>query len=592
MRRLAGVVVALAMAPIALTGTGHAAAPAPGSDDVEYEVLSVATQDPLGIDVAPDGRVLWTEREGTLNVLKPDGSQVVAGHLPVSAGAYGGALPCATCTQPETKSLEEGGLYSVLVAKDFMKTGRIYLYRSIPGSENPTSSMGTWRLSTFVLDPASNSLDLSSEKKILEVPAEWEHCCHYGGDLNWLPDGTILLSVGDDVPATSSGGYGPRDTSERWLNAELTAQNPADRRGKVLRLMPDGSVPDGRTKGIRANPFLGKVGYNPYIVHNPAYPKSSPFAYVPGRGGSKASHTIPYDPYIYSLGYKQPFKGSVDPRTGTAYFADVGPDASADDPLKGSKGFDERDVIPPGGGVNHGWPRCIANNKAYGDYDWVKSKFMGFLSCKGMTPAVFYYPHDASKEWPQVGTGGTTGLPVAVYPERPKGALALPARFHHKLIDVEFSRNWLATFPIKADGAIDTKHFKIESPLRSAATGSSQAVCGPNLYITQPCVTGALQNPINATVGPDGALYILEYGGGYYHSVGAKLGRLKCTGCQPSSLDYAGHPAVKTSHATPVRVHSGGDDPFGPYRAPALVVLGLIAIALMARAPRRRVVWA
>jgi hypothetical protein len=74
--------------------------------------------------------------------------------------------------------------------------------------------------------------------------------------------------------------------------------------------------------------------------------------------------------------------------------------------------------------------------------------------------------------------------------------------------------------------------------------------------------------------------------------VGAKLGRLKCTGCQPSSLDYAGHPAVKTSHATPVGVHSGGDDPFGPYRAPALVVLGLIAIALMARAPRRRVVWA
>jgi glucose/arabinose dehydrogenase len=579
------------MGSLALTGTGQTAAQAAGSDDVEYEVLSVATQDPLGIDVAPDGRVIWTEREGTVNVLNPDGSVVVAGHVPVSASGYGGALPCATCTELETKSLEEGGLYAVLVAKDFMKTGRIYLYRSVPGSENPATTMGVWRLSTFVLDRASN-LDLSSEKKILEVPAEWEHCCHYGGDLNWLPDGTILLSVGDDVPATSSGGYGPRDTSERWLNAELDVQNPADRRGKILRLMPDGSVPDGRTQGIRANPFIGKYGYNPYIRTNPDYPKKSPFAYIPGRGGPKSVHTIKYDPYVYSLGYKQPFRGSVDPRTGTAYFADVGPDASADDPLKGSKGFDERDVIPPGGGVNHGWPRCVANNKPYGDYDWVNSKFMGFLSCKGMTPAAFYYPHDASKEWPQVGTGGTTGLPVAVYPEKPTGSLALPARFRHKLIDLEFSRNWLATFPIKADGQLDTKHFKIESPLRSATTGSSQPVCGPSLYITQPCLAGGLQNPINAAVGPDGALYVLEYGGGYYHSVGAKLGRVKCTGCQPKSADYAGHPPVKTSDVTAAGVGAGDNDPFGPYRLPALLLLFLAAVVLVVRAPRRRVVWA
>src|SRR4051812_2836069 len=109
MRRLAGVVVALAMAPVALTGTGHAAVQAAGSDDVEYEVLSVETQDPLGIDVAPDGRVLWTEREGTLNVLKPDGSQVVAGHLPVSAGAYGGGPPGAPGPQPGGRAPAGGG---------------------------------------------------------------------------------------------------------------------------------------------------------------------------------------------------------------------------------------------------------------------------------------------------------------------------------------------------------------------------------------------------------------------------------------------------------------------------------------------------
>src|SRR3954451_12060436 len=195
-RRLALAAAGAALLPIALSGPGSAAAATTtavaAGDDVEYEVLPAVTQDPLGITVAPDGRVIWTEREGTLNVLTPGGQQVLAGHIPVSAAAYAGA-PCATCTQPETKSLEEGGLYSVLLAKDFEKSGRLYLYRPIPGSENTATGMGYWRLSTFVLDKTTNLLDMNSEKKILEVPAEWEHCCHYGGDLNYLPDGTILL---------------------------------------------------------------------------------------------------------------------------------------------------------------------------------------------------------------------------------------------------------------------------------------------------------------------------------------------------------------------------------------------------------------
>jgi glucose/arabinose dehydrogenase len=590
-RRVAVAAVAVALVPLTLTAS-HPAAAADGPG-VEYEVLPAVTQDPMGIAVAPDGRVIWTEREGTLQVLKPDGTQITAGKLPVPAGAYGNAAPCATCSPPESTTLEEGGLYSVLLAKDFGKTGRLYLYRPIPGSRNPLTTMGYWRLSTFVLNPSTNQLDLGSEKKILEVPAEWDHCCHYGGDLDYLPDGTILLSVGDDVPATSSGGYGPRDTSQRWLDAELDVQNPADRRGKILRLMPDGSVPDGKTSGVRANPFLGRSGYNPYIIHNPAYPKRSPFAYVPGRGGSKASHTIKYDPYIYSLGYKQPFRGAVDPHTGTAYFSDVGPDASADDPYKGSKGYDERDVVPYGGGVNHGWPRCVANNKAYGDYDWVHSKFLGFLSCKGMTPAAFYYPHDVSKEWPQVGSGGTTGLPTLVYPDRKTGSLSLPSHYFHKLVDLEFSRGWLATFPLHKDGSLDTKHFQIETPFSSSVTGDTgKGTCVATLPFAGGICGGAtLTSPINAAVGPDGAIYVVEYGGGYYHAVGSKIGRLKCSGCQPTSADYAGHPKVRTSTAIAAPSGSGGD-PFGPFRLPAAVLLGAIAVAVLVRLPRREAVWA
>ena len=278
------------------------------------------------IQVAPDGRVIWTEREGALKVLLPNGNQITAGRLPVSANQ------CDDCLVQDDPPLEEGGLHGLLLAKNFMKSGRLYLYRSVPGSRNAKTKFGVFRLSTFVLND-NNKLDKNSEKKILDVKVEWDHCCHYGGNLEWMPDGTILLSTGDDVPASSSGGYGAREKTNKWLNAELSVQNPADRRGKILRLMPDGSVPDGSVTGINRTRTSAESLKNPYI---------------PDHSGNKKDHKIKFDPYIYSIGYKQPFRGAVHPSTGTVYLGDVGPDAYMPDPSKGPRGHEEINVDAAG----------------------------------------------------------------------------------------------------------------------------------------------------------------------------------------------------------------------------------------------------
>lgn len=505
-------VVALSASPLL---TAAPAAALPLATDVEYEVLVPETQDPLGIDVTADGRVLWTEREGELNVRTPDGTIINAAKLPVSANS------CDDCVVEDAPmGLEEGGLYAVLVKRDFATSNRIYLYRSMPFSYNEVTKQGKWRLSTFVLGKNSK-LDLTSEKVILEVPAEWEHCCHYGGDLSYLPDGTILLSVGDDIPASSSSGYGPRDTSETWLDGEINVQNPADRRGKILRLMEDGSVPNGTQPGIKKNPFVGKSGYNPYIKLNPNVAQRAAKPYVSDRTGSVADHTIAYDPYIYAIGFKQPFHGAVDPKTGTSYYGDVGPDAYVDDPRRGPRGYDERDVIPFGGGTNYGWPRCMANNKAYHDVDWANGATdLGVLDCSTMTGAAFYYPHDVSAEFPSVGVGTVTGIPAVVYPETARGALRLPARFDNMLIDLEFGRDWIATIPVNDDGSLDVGAFERHAPFLDPAGG-----------IVQPL------GPINAAIGPDGALYVIEYGKAFYNGTGS-LARLKCAGCQPDPADY------------------------------------------------------
>jgi glucose/arabinose dehydrogenase len=516
------------------------------SADVEYEVLSEDTQDPLMIQVAPDGRVIWTEREGALKVLLPNGKQILAGRLPVSANQ------CDDCVVQDSPPLEEGGLHGLLLAQDFAKSGRLYLFRSMPDSRDPKTKMGKFRLSTFVLGD-DNKLKKNSEKKILEVPVEWDHCCHYGGDLEWMPDGTILLSTGDDVPATSSGGYGAREKSESWLNAELSVQNPADRRGKVLRLMPDGSVPDGSQPGIKPNPFIGESTKNPYI---------------PDRSGNPKDHRIKFDPYIYSLGYKQPFRGAVHPPTGTAYFGDVGPDAYFPDPNKGPRGHEEINVVPPGGGVNHGWPRCIADNQPYHDYNWAKSESKGPLDCSKMTGAVLYYPHDVSDQWPVLGAGGVTSIPAAFYPASTKGALRLPERFNDKLFFLEFSRSFIATIPVQKNGKLDVSPNAIEMV--------TPFVMGP---------TPTPTSPIDATVGPDGALYFLEYGTGFYNAPGSKVSRLKCAGCVPNRGDYRGFTGAIQSPTAPAgrAQEVTGTTPL----AIPLLIAGLAALATMGAARRR-----
>ena len=536
----------LLMMPI-LGRSPQSASAQTASVDVEYEVLTEDTQDPLMIQVAPDGRVIWTEREGALKVLLPDGKQITAGRLPVSANQ------CDDCLVQDDPPLEEGGLHGLLLAKDFTRTGRLYLYRSVPGSRNAKTKFGLFRLSTFVLSD-NNKLDKSSERKILDVKVEWDHCCHYGGNLEWMPDGTILLSTGDDVPASSSGGYGAREKTNKWLNAELSVQNPADRRGKILRLMPDGSVPDGSVRGIAANPYIGQSLKNPYI---------------PDHSGNKKDHKIKADPYIYSIGYKQPFRGAVHPSTGTFYLGDVGPDAYMPDPSKGPRGHEEINVVPPGGGVNHGWPRCIADNQPYHDYNWKTSTDKGLLDCSKMTGAVLYYPHDVSEQWPTLQAGGVTSIPAAFYPASTKGALRLPERFNNKLFFLEFSRSFIATIPVEKNGDLNVSPEAIEmvTPFLS----------GPTPRPT---------SPIDATVGPDGALYFLEYGTGFYNAPGSKVSRLKCAGCVPDKNDYPGFKGSLVDPTAPNGTTQTKQSGSAPIAIPVLIAL--IAAAGTLGVSRRR----
>lgn len=511
MRRLLTVaaLVALALAPMA-SAAAQQVPPLPvgvgtvsTASDLRHEVLTTDTVDPTVIEAAADGRLVIAERKGAIKILRPDGTLVTAGRIGVDAKAN----QCPDCPG---QILDEGGLHGLLLAPDFVETGHLYAYYSVPGSQGVAPQPAKWpgaggtqaiegifRLSRFTV--VGDTLELGSEIPVLENPAEWLECCHYGGDLEWLPDGTMLLSVGDDTNPHASSGYSPRDKREgreAW-DADRTSQNPADRRGKILRLRPDGSVPED----------------NPH-VDNPAY-----------------------DPYVYAMGFRSNYRIAVDAGTGTTFVGNVGPDAWAPNATRGPAGQDEFETVPAGGGTNHGWPRCIGDNTPYNDYDFSTQAAGAALSCAGFTPAEIFYSPTLSPRWPALAMGGRTAIAGVVYDYSGDGDARLPQRLDGKLLLLEYSRNHLYGVDVEA-GRMDT------SSLATQASG--------------------LRRPIDATIGADGALYIAEYGSGFYNNTTSRISRIS----GGSALPVAPAAAADGMSAAP-----------GVLAVAAFVVMGILPLA-------------
>ena len=102
----------------------------------------------------------------------------------------------------------EDGLLGLAIDPDFEKNFYIYLYYS-PGKECERAQT----LSRFTF-PFGDSLNLASEKVILEVPVQRKTCCHSGGSITFGPEGYLWLSTGDNTSSKESNGYSPLDERE------------------------------------------------------------------------------------------------------------------------------------------------------------------------------------------------------------------------------------------------------------------------------------------------------------------------------------------------------------------------------------------
>ncbi|MFF3705401.1 PQQ-dependent sugar dehydrogenase [Streptomyces phaeochromogenes] len=459
---LAGASLTLATPPAGAAVADPAAAPAAPVAAEDFQQVTLAkgepeVGEPMSLAVLPDRTVLHTSRDGELRITDSAGNTKLAGKLAVY-------------------SHDEEGLQGVGIDPGFADNRFIYLYYAppldTPAGDAPETGTaadfapfdGVNRLSRFVLN-ADGTLDNASEKKILDVPATRGICCHVGGDIDFDAAGNLYLSTGDDSNPFQSDGYSPIDERANRnpvFDAQRTSGNTNDLRGKILRIKvnADGSytVPDGNL-------------------------------FAPGTDKTK--------PEIYAMGFRNPFRFSVDKKTGILYVGDYGPDAGAADPARGPAGQVEfARVTEPG---NFGWPYCTGDNDAYVDYDFGTGASGASFDCSapkntspnntGLTdlpPAqTAWIPYDGASV-PEFGSGSESpmGGPVYDYDASLDSPVKFPEAYDGDFFAGEFGRRWIKR-------------------IASDDSGTVQSINDVPWTGTQ---------IMDMAFGPDGALYVLDYG--------------------------------------------------------------------------------
>ena len=255
-------------------------------------VESLAKLDnPWGMAFLPDGRLLITEKPGRLRIFAD-------GKLSEPIGGV-----------PKVAYRQQGGLLDVEIDPNFAQNQLVYLSYAEPADQQPPDAKDTIdprlgagfrgddpQLKTGAVARARLDGNQLADLKVIwrQVPQTIGRG-HFGGRLIFAPDGKLFILSGDRMR------FEP-------------AQDPASNLGGVVRINPDGSVPDD-------NPF--KNGSN-------------------GR------------PDAYTRGNRNPLGGAIHPASGKLWINEMGP-----------KGGDELNVIEAG--KNYGWPAVAAEAKHYND---------------------------------------------------------------------------------------------------------------------------------------------------------------------------------------------------------------------------------
>jgi glucose/arabinose dehydrogenase len=243
---------------------------------------------PWGMVFLPDGRMLVTERRGDLRIVDQEGT--------VSEPLDG---------VPEVYAKGQGGLLGLALAEDFAATGRLFISFAEPGDDD-LGGTATFR-ATFT-EAALTDVEIIFRQARMNRAGQ-----HFGSRVVIARDQNLFITTGERGDAPES-------------------QRMTRTKGKVVRVRPDGSIPQD-------NPFVG-------------------------RGDTL--------PEIWSYGHRNIQGAALHPETGELWTVE-----------HGARGGDE--VNRPEAGRNYGWPII-----SYGTH-YNGSKIGDGTSAEGMEQPLHYW---------------------------------------------------------------------------------------------------------------------------------------------------------------------------------------------------------
>jgi glucose/arabinose dehydrogenase len=222
---LVGLIVALQACGGGGGGGGGGTTPIPDTPvapaSVSLRELTTGLANPWSLAFLPDGRMLVTERPGTLKLLFPDGS--VEGNI---SGV------------PAVVAQGQGGLLDVVLDPAFATNRRIYL--SFAEGDPTDPALNGTAVARAVLDVAI--LGLSPVTVIYRQQPKVASSAHFGSRLVFDRTGALFVTMGERLL-----------DSERGFAQDLTRGH-----GKIVRITTDGAPAPG-------NPAWADAGAQPEI---------------------------------------------------------------------------------------------------------------------------------------------------------------------------------------------------------------------------------------------------------------------------------------------------------------------------------------
>lgn len=428
--------------------------------------LGSGFDEPTEMTILPDHSILVSERKGGLKHYDPQSGLTTLIH----------EFDVYHRTDVEGVNVEMGFM-GIKADPDFAENHWVYVFYS---PLEPSVD----RLSRFKFE--NGEWDMDSEQVILDVEVDRDICCHTGGSIAFDADGNLYVSTGDN-----STPFNQRDPDTREIYPiNLHGYAPLDDRPGKYNY--DGRRAPGNTNDLRGKILRIKVQEDgSYTI-----PEGNLFQ----EGNDKAR------PEIYVMGNRNPYRISVDQKTGYLYWGEVGPDARNDSlDTRGPRGYDEVNQAREAG--NFGWPYFVGDNFAYWQYDYATGESQlqfdpqkpvnnsrnntGLVELPPAQPAFIYYPYTVSPEFPILKSGGRNAMAGPVYyreffPEETR----LPEYFEGKLFIYDWIRNWIMLVTMDDEGDL----LRIDPFM-------------PNT---------TFYNLIDMELGPDGTVYLLEYGTGWF----------------------------------------------------------------------------